>query len=110
MTPGIERLSFYVPKFYLPLRELAAARGVDAAKYHRGLGQDYMAVVPPDQDIVSLAAAAGDAALETCDRDTVDAVIVATEGGVDQSKSAAMYVHRLLSLRSGCMAYEVKQA
>jgi hydroxymethylglutaryl-CoA synthase len=110
VIPGIERLSFYVPKFYLLLSELADARGVDLAKYHRGLGQDYMAVVPPDQDIVSLAAAAGDAALETCDRDTVDAVIVATEGGVDQSKSAAMYVHRLLSLRSGCMAYEVKQA
>ncbi|MFT5126934.1 MAG: hydroxymethylglutaryl-CoA synthase [Rhodothermales bacterium] len=110
MIPGIERLSFYVPTFYLPLSKLAAARGVDVKKYHRGLGQDYMAVVPPDQDIVSMAAAAGDAALETCDRDTVDAVIVATEGGVDQSKSAAMYVHRLLSLRSGCMAYEVKQA
>ena len=110
MIPGIERLSFYVPTFYLPLTELASARGVDAAKYHRGLGQDYMAVVPPDEDVVSMAAAAGDAALESCDRDTVDAVIVATEGGVDQSKSAAVYVHRLLSLRPGCMAYEVKQA
>ena len=38
------------------VKEGLVARGADPAKFHVGLGQDRMAIPPPDQDIVTLAA------------------------------------------------------
>ena len=43
MNIGIEALSFYVPRYYLDLAALAAARGVNVDKYYIGLGQEKMA-------------------------------------------------------------------
>jgi hydroxymethylglutaryl-CoA synthase len=108
--PGIDRIRFCVPRYALDLDRLAAARGVDPAKYRRGLGQERMAVAPPDEDAVTLAAAAAQACLEGIDRDELSMVLVATESAVDQSKAAAVYVHGLLQLPATCQAVEVKQA
>lgn len=110
MNIGIDTLSLYVPRYYLDLGHLAAARQVPADKYRRGLGQEQMAVPPPDEDIITMAATAGLAALRGSDRSTLDRVILATESGVDQSKAGALYLHRLLELPARCQAFEVKQA
>ena len=110
MKIGIESISFYSPRYYLDLKTLAAVRGIDAEKYYKGLGQERMAVVPPDEDIVTMAANAVESALEGIDYRTVDTLMLATESGIDQSKSAAIYVHRLLGLPSTCKAFELKQA
>ncbi len=110
MNTGIERISFYTPRYYLDLKTLAAHRGVDPDKFTIGLRQERMAVPPPDEDIVTMAASACRQALEGIDPSTLDTLMFATESGIDQSKAAAIYVHRLLGLPSTCKAVELKQA
>jgi len=110
VNPGIDRLSFYCPAYALDLRRLAEARGVDPDKYLSGLGQETMAVAPPDEDIVTMAASAALPIVEADGADDFDWILVATETGVDQSKAAATFVHGLLELPSTCSALELKQA
>lgn len=110
---GIDRISLYAPPFYLPMATLACARGVDAAKYHDGIGQEAMACLPPDEDVVTMAANAAAPImpeLTPAERARIRLVVVATESGIDASKSAAMYVHGLLGLPAACRAVEIKQA
>lgn len=94
------------------------ARGVHPEKYTKGLGQMTMAVVPPDQDMVTLAAEAVSRLLDRYAAreplapllNRLDWVLFATESGVDQSKSAALYLHRLCNLPAHLRVLELKQA
>src|SRR5699024_12055330 len=100
MKLGIDKVGFYSPHYYVDMEDLAKARGDDPAKYTIGIGQDEMAVAPITQDAVTLA---GNAALQILtdeDREQIDLVLFATETGVDHSKSAGVYLHELLGLRS----------
>lgn len=110
MDVGLESLSFYTPHYYFDLKELAKHRGVDKDKYYRGIGQEKMGMTPPDEDVVTMAANAAHHALERVDKSKIDTVIFGTETGIDQSKSAAIYVHSLVGLPSHCRSFEIKQA
>jgi hydroxymethylglutaryl-CoA synthase len=110
MKVGIESLGLYVPRQYLDLSALAEERGVAPEKFPEGLGQERMAVPAPDEDVVTMGANAAVQAIEGIDLDTFDTIIFATESGIDQSKAAAIYVHRLLNFPSHCRTFEVKQA
>ncbi|MCC5847633.1 MAG: hydroxymethylglutaryl-CoA synthase [Verrucomicrobia bacterium] len=110
MKTGIESISMYIPRFGLDLRDLAKARNVDVSKFTRGIGQEFMAVPAPDEDVVTLGANAALQALEGVDRSAIRTVIFATESGIDQSKAAAIYVHKLLDLPQNCRTVEMKQA
>lgn len=107
---GIDALSFYAPAYALDLQILADVRGVAREKFSTGLGQDVMAVAPPDEDIVTMGASAALPLLEAHGREDIDLLIFATETGVDQSKSAALFVHGLLDLPDRCRAVEMKEA
>ena len=48
-------MAFAVPRAYVELADLAAARGVPPTKYTQGLGVVQMAVAHPDEDPVTLA-------------------------------------------------------
>lgn len=110
MKVGIDLISFYTPQYFLDLRTLAEKRGVDPNKYHTGLGQEKMAVPPPDEDIITMAASAARRILDRVDPSSIELLLFATESGVDQSKSAAMFVHGILKLPKRCRAVELKQA
>ncbi len=110
VSVGIDALSFYTPAYFLDLGLLAEARHVDHQKYLAGLGQERMAVAPPDEDIVTMGASAARPLLDMTDPDCIDWVLFATETGVDQSKAAAMFVHGLLGLGPRCRVVEIKQA
>jgi hydroxymethylglutaryl-CoA synthase len=110
MQVGIDALSFYTPRYFLDLRQLAKARLVDPQKYLIGLGQEYMAVPPPDEDIVSMAATAALQALRNIDRNSIAMLLLATESGIDHSKAAGIWVHHLLDLPKNCRIIELKQA
>ncbi len=58
MNIGIEKISFYVPRYYLDLKLLAKARDVDEKKYYEGLGQHKMGITPPNEDVISMGASA----------------------------------------------------
>ena len=110
MKIGIDLISFHTPSYVLALRVLAQKRGVDPDKFVVGIGQERMAVVPPDQDIVTLAANAALPVLDKAGRDGVELLLFATESGIDQSKAAACFCHRLLGLPSSCRCVELKEA
>ncbi len=112
MRVGIEAIAFHGPEHYVELADLAAARGVDPAKYTQGLGQIRMAVATPMEDTVTLAVNAARQALENfrIDYGDIGTLVVGTESGVDHSKPVAVYVHEALGLRSNCHTYETKHA
>ena len=110
MKIGIDLISFHTPAYVLDLRVLAEKRGADPDKFIVGIGQERMAVVPPDQDIVTIAANAALPVVEKAGRENIELLIFATESGVDQSKAAAMFCHKLLGLPSTCRCIETKEA
>ncbi|WFB35766.1 hydroxymethylglutaryl-CoA synthase [Kiritimatiellota bacterium B12222] len=110
MKIGIESISMYVPRYGMDLRLLADARNVDYAKYKQGIGQEFMSIPSPDEDIVTMGANAAEQAMEGIDPQSIRTVIFATESGIDQSKAAAIYVHKLLDLPQNCRTVEMKQA
>lgn len=110
MTIGIDQLTFFVPPYYVDMAELAVARETDPAKYKIGIGQDQMAVGPTSQDIITYAANAASAILTPADLATIDLVVVGTESSVDESKAAAVVLHRLLGVQPFARAFEIKEA
>ncbi len=111
-TVGIDAMAFHGPGSYLDMVELALARGVEPAKYVKGLGQTAMAVPTPCEDTVSLAISAGRKALQNFDIDPLEigTLVVGTETGVDYSKPVATYVHEHLGLPRNCRSVETKHA
>lgn len=107
---GIEAISFYTPRYVLDLQKLALARNIDPNKYVQGLGQELMAILPPDEDVVTMAATSAKQALENSDTSNIAMLLVATESGVDQSKALGIWVHHLLGLPKACRVIELKQA
>jgi hydroxymethylglutaryl-CoA synthase len=110
MAIGIEAISFYTPHYYIDLKTLAEARSVEVDKFYQGIGQEKMAVPPPGEDIVTMAANAAQQALQNSRREQIDTLLFATESGIDQSKAAGIYVHHLLDLPKNCRVVELKQA
>lgn len=107
---GIDALSFYSAGYYLDSASLAKKRAVDVDKFYTGIGFKKIAVNPPDEDVVTMAANAADKIFQTNSKEGVDHIIFATESGVDYSKSAGTYLLSLLNLPNNCRVFEVKQA
>lgn len=111
MTPvGIHDLSVATAHYVVELTELAEAAGVPPQKYLTGLGQESMSFPAPDEDIVTMGAAAALPILERHGTERIRTVLFATESGIDQSKAAGVFVHKLLGLPSGVRVVELKQA
>jgi hydroxymethylglutaryl-CoA synthase len=109
MNVGIESIDYYVPKFYLNMTTLASLRNVDKDKFLYGIGQHKMSVISPLEDIITMAAeAAYD--IVSKHKDDIDTILFATESGIDFSKAAGNYLHRLLELKDGVRILEIKQA
>lgn len=107
---GIDQISFYTSNYYLDLRSLATAQQTDPDKYYVGIGQEKMGMAAHDEDIVTMAANAAAPLFENGASKNVSTLMFATETGIDQSKSAGIYVHRLLDLDENCRVVEMKQA
>jgi hydroxymethylglutaryl-CoA synthase len=112
MSVGIERLAVHVPQYALRLTDLAAARGIPPEKLSAGLGVREMAITPPCEDVVTLAATAGARLLRAArvDPEEIGMLLVATETGVDHSKPVSIFVHDLLGIGRRCRVYELKHA
>ncbi|MGB0466765.1 MAG: hydroxymethylglutaryl-CoA synthase [Pontibacterium sp.] len=110
MSVGIDEISFYTSNYYLDLRTLAEVQHTDPDKYYEGIGQEKMGMAAPDEDVVTMAANAALPLIERVGTDAISSLLFATETGIDQSKSAGVYVHRLLGLHANCRVVELKQA
>src|SRR5438128_7746445 len=71
-----------------------------------------MAIAPPCEDVVTLAATAGARLLRAArvDPEEIGMLLVATETGVDHSKPVSIFVHDLLGIGRRCRVYELKHA
>ncbi|OJX96058.1 hydroxymethylglutaryl-CoA synthase [Salana multivorans] len=107
---GIHDLALATSHYALPLTALADHHGIDPAKFTVGIGQDVMSVLGPDEDIVTMAAEATSRIIERNGTDGIRTLLFATESGIDQSKSAGVYVHQLVGLPQQVRVVELKQA
>ena len=89
-TPiGIHDLEITTTHHVVDLTDLAHSNGTEPAKYRLGLGQDQFSFPAPDEDIVTMGAAAALPLIERNGSEGIRTVMFATESGVDQSKAAA---------------------
>jgi len=107
---GLSAISFYTPHRYIGLDTLAEHHGIDPEKFSKGIGQEKIALPGHDEDIVTMAAEAAKPIIDRYGSAGIDTVLFATETGVDQSKAAGIYMHRLLGLPANCRNVEFKQA
>ncbi|MGE5253424.1 MAG: hydroxymethylglutaryl-CoA synthase [Planctomycetaceae bacterium] len=109
---GVSDISIYVPPFYLTHEDLARARGVDPEKYHLGLGNCKLSILPNWEDGVTMAANAASQLLEKTGTapHEIGQLVVSTESGVDHSKPVASFVQGLLNIGERCRVYEIKHA
>lgn len=110
VSVGIDDISFATGSYRVDLADIAPRLGTEPAKYHKGLGQEQMSVVAADEDPVTMAAAAALPLIERGGTDGLRTLMFATETGIDQSKSAGVYVHELLGLPNNVRTVEMKQA
>ena len=110
MKIGIDKIGFAMPKYFLDIRDLAAARGIEPDKFTKGLLQLEISIPPVSQDIVTLGAQAAFEILDKEDLEKIDMIIVGTESGVDQSKASSVFIHGLLDIQPFVRAIEVKEA
>lgn len=110
LTIGIDKISFYTANFYLDLKTLAQRNDIDHNKYYKGIGQEKMSIPAHDEDIVTMAANAASRIVDDGNRDKISSILFATETGIDQSKAAGIYVHKLLGVNANCRVVELKQA
>ncbi|MEU8242627.1 hydroxymethylglutaryl-CoA synthase [Actinoplanes missouriensis] len=109
---GIEAIDVYPGSAWITAGDLAAGRGLDQDRV-RNLMLTGRAVALPFEDPVTHAVNAARTLVDELDpavRDSIEMVLVATESGVDYSKSISSYVHRYLGLHPRCRLLEVKQA
>lgn len=78
MKVGIDKLHFATSHLYVDMAELATARQAEPDKYLIGIGQSKMAVIPPSQDAVTLAANAAAPMLTATDIAAIDLLVVGT--------------------------------
>lgn len=104
---GIEALSFYVPKLYVSIEELAMERDIPYEKLKKGLGLEKMAIPDVNEDAASFAANALWSLFEqeNLDPNSIGRIYVGTESAVDGSKPTATYaiehVEKLLAPQFG---------
>lgn len=110
MKIGIDKIGFYVPRYYLDMTSLAKERNQDVNKYKIGIGQHKMSVISPAEDIVTMALEAANSILTKEDKIAIDTILFATETAIDYSKAAGNYVHRMLGLQHNIRILELKQA
>lgn len=110
MKIGIDKIGFFTPPTYVDMVELANARDVDPNKYLIGIGQEKMGIASKNYDVIAMAANAADKILSEKDKEDIDMILFATETGVDQSKSGAVWVHDLVGIQPFARSVELKQA
>lgn len=90
---GIDSIAFYVPQLYVPISDLAEARGIPAEKLEKGLGLKKMAIPNVGEDAATFAANALLNLIEqnNLNPNDIGRVYLGTESAIDGSKPTATY-------------------
>ncbi|NJK82981.1 MAG: hypothetical protein HC912_03340, partial [Saprospiraceae bacterium] len=95
---GIDDMSIYIPKLYLPIATLAKVRQIEYDKLNKGLGLTNMAIPDVHEDAATMAA---NAVAELIDKNhlhpnVIGRIYLGTESGLDGAKPTATYVTSML--------------
>lgn len=98
MSSGIEAASYYVPYLYLPIKDLAEKRDIDAAKLEKGLGLHKMAVCDVHEDAATFAA---EAMLKIIRENNINPseisrIYLGTESALDAAKPTATFAVQMV--------------
>lgn len=108
---GIDSIGFSTSKYFMDLKTLAKNRNVNLEKYYSGIGQKFISVFPHNEDTITIGFDAANKILTKYNStDNIKLLLFATETGIDQSKSGAVYLHKFLNLSSDCRVIELKHA
>ncbi|AUJ27323.1 hydroxymethylglutaryl-CoA synthase [Lactobacillus helveticus] len=110
MRVGIDKIGLFTPNKYVDVVDLAYARNEDPNKYLIGIGQSEMSVADQTQDAVSMGINATMKYIDRIDKDKIGLLVFGTESGIDQSKSASLFVKTALKLKPEVRTFEVKEA
>ena len=110
MQVGIDKIGLFTPNKYVDMVDLAHARNQDPNKFLIGIGQSEMSVADQTQDAVSMGIKATMKYIDRIDKDKVGLLVLGTESGIDQSKSASLFVKTALKLKPEVRTFEVKEA
>ena len=109
---GIDSISFYAPRSYVDLHELALERKVDPAKYAKGLLSKEIRIAEIDEDIISLGLKAGYNALlrGNIPPKSIDALFVGTETEVYAAKSISNIFAEMLVISPNSLTQDIYNA
>lgn len=110
MQVGIDKIGLFTPNKYVDMVDLAHARNQDPNKFLIGIGQSEMSVADQTQDTVSMGINATMKYIDRIDKNKVGLLVFGTESGIDQSKSASLFVKTALKLKPEVRTFEVKEA
>ena len=110
MQVGIDKIGLFTPNKYVDMVDLAHARNQDPNKFLIGIGQSERSVADQTQDAVSMGINATMKYIDRIDKDKVGLLVLGTESGIDQSKSASLFVKTALKLKPEVRTFEVKEA
>ncbi|MCT0165281.1 hydroxymethylglutaryl-CoA synthase [Lactobacillus helveticus] len=110
MRVGIDKIGLFTPNKYVDMVDLAHARNEDPNKYLIGIGQSEMSVADQTQDAVSMGINTTMKYIDRIDKDKIGLLVFGTESGIDQSKSASLFVKTALKLKPEVRTFEVKEA
>ena len=110
MQVGIDKIGLFTPNKYVDMVDLAHARNQDPNKFLIGIGQSEMSVADQTQDAVSMGINATMKYIDRIDKDKVGLLVLGTESGIDQSKSASLFEKTALKLKPEVRTFEVKEA
>ncbi len=106
---GIDDISVYIPKLYLPVTgEFATSRGIDPAKLTRGIGIERMAVPDAHEDAATMAAMSLLELMRRSDLkpEDIGKIYVGTESAVDEAKALGTYVIGMLEQIYGAGSFQ----
>ena len=110
MQVGIDKIGLFTPNKYVDMVDLAHERNEDPNKFLIGIGQSEMSVADQTQDAVSMGINATMKYIDRIDKDKIGLLVFGTESGIDQSKSASLFVKTALKLKPEVRTFEVKEA
>ena len=95
---GIDDMALYVPSLYLPIKTIAAERGISYEKLNKGLGLENLAIPDVHEDTATMAANAVVEIIEKnqLDPTTIGRIYLGTESALDGAKPTATYVLEML--------------
>ncbi|VVB63411.1 Hydroxymethylglutaryl-CoA synthase [uncultured archaeon] len=106
---GIDDLSVYVPKLFLPTTGgFAASRSIDPAKLTKGIGIERMSIPDAHEDAATMGAMSMLDLMKRNDLlpDQIGKIYVGTESGVDEAKAIGTYIIGMLEKIYGAGSFE----